>query len=674
MIISILLVINSDGGPGSIGKIVGEVDSKGLITVEWLKTKERHKYRYGMSDDLVMDVIPIDDKKIIEDFLRGETKEEDSGDVDSTIAVSPSSAGGPTDSIATWACLTCTFENLSSVARCELCETPRPKPTRTPLPKSGNHRRKSEYNFHRTDSVDSREFLSRQSSVESALLSRDERTPLKDFDHESSRLSKDIPCEQVHRQISLESDISDISMKSTRRMESVDSLDFDCGRHESDSVDEANWTCSECTFENIQLNMSCEMCAALRPRKQPSTPSYTLLGFGKKLSSDVVCEDQGSQSTVSFQQPLTGESAGLTYETETETSGSIFMVEQLIERFPEGTKEVDRYGRLPLHYALRLGLPKVIVLRIFSIFPDACKIKDKQLKLPIHYAMMDYIDQEVLKQLIEFYPDSSLVLDIFGRAALDYALGNSLCRQDIIQMICESHPIESMHQLCTHLLKLLPLLSKLFQNEWNSDPLMSLNSLVTPAPDLSCKIALDYGALGVVVNQNTSVVTVNVLNVNKEYELQKSDLVVLPSSSEIIRRLDIACDEILKLVSSNELCITALLSQIVCCGSFEHLCLEIVERFSVIFGDFAFKISEICRLYRENDIFRALQNADWSTVENLAKKSMYILNVKIILLLYERIHDFLIVNSQIYSQICKRMACLCCIGQFKIKPRLISSI
>jgi len=97
---------------------------------------------------------------------------------------------------------------------------------------------------------------------------------------------------------------------------------------------------------------------------------------------------------------------------------------QLIEAYPQGAKEKDINGCLPLHYACDAAVVRPdnqdIVSELLKIYPEATQIRDKTNYLPFHYMQQnfapvkhsfDILKEKQLVALIETYPDALLLSD-----------------------------------------------------------------------------------------------------------------------------------------------------------------------------------------------------------------------------------------------------------------------
>mmetsp|Transcript_21003 Transcript_21003/g.31863 ORF Transcript_21003/g.31863 Transcript_21003/m.31863 type:complete len:155 (-) Transcript_21003:213-677(-) len=70
------------------------------------------------------------------------------------------------------------------------------------------------------------------------------------------------------------------------------------------------------------------------------------------------------------------------------------------------TKQVDKYGNLPLHTAIGFKAPDSLVLSILEEYPEAAKQHGTDYWLPLHIAAMWGTSTQVMEALIRAYPEA----------------------------------------------------------------------------------------------------------------------------------------------------------------------------------------------------------------------------------------------------------------------------
>lgn len=70
------------------------------------------------------------------------------------------------------------------------------------------------------------------------------------------------------------------------------------------------------------------------------------------------------------------------------------------------TKQVDKYGNLPLHTAIGFKAPDSLILSILKEYPEATKQHGTDYWLPLHVAAMWGTSTEVMEALIRAYPEA----------------------------------------------------------------------------------------------------------------------------------------------------------------------------------------------------------------------------------------------------------------------------
>lgn len=109
-------------------------------------------------------------------------------------------------------------------------------------------------------------------------------------------------------------------------------------------------------------------------------------------------------------------------------------VEELLASAPvRNTREVDKSGATPLHWAACVGKAD-LVTRLIALHPAAAEKQDKfNQRLPLHYATFFYAREalrpgatyaraESIEQLAHTFPQGSRTEDTQGKIPLQYAL------------------------------------------------------------------------------------------------------------------------------------------------------------------------------------------------------------------------------------------------------------
>eukprot|EP00964_Phaeocystis_antarctica_P077041 scaffold47726_cov53-Phaeocystis_antarctica.AAC.4 len=106
------------------------------------------------------------------------------------------------------------------------------------------------------------------------------------------------------------------------------------------------------------------------------------------------------------------------------------VVQALLAAHPEGAKEKNTYGSLPLHRAVEEQASDAVVLALLAAHPEGAKEKsDQTSSLPLHAAVAVEASDAVVLALLEVYPLASLRKDGSGRLPLDIALESGAARE-----------------------------------------------------------------------------------------------------------------------------------------------------------------------------------------------------------------------------------------------------
>ena len=77
---------------------------------------------------------------------------------------------------------------------------------------------------------------------------------------------------------------------------------------------------------------------------------------------------------------------------------------KLLEVFPEGAREMDGEGHLPIHIAALYNAPAEVSLKLLEHFPEGAREKDGEGRLPIHFTSENNAPAEVSLKLLELFP------------------------------------------------------------------------------------------------------------------------------------------------------------------------------------------------------------------------------------------------------------------------------
>jgi ankyrin repeat protein len=114
-------------------------------------------------------------------------------------------------------------------------------------------------------------------------------------------------------------------------------------------------------------------------------------------------------------------------------------VNKIVQKYPKAVKGKDKYGYLPLHYALRGKASNEIIMMIFNANPKAVTVKNFFGSLPLHVALYCKYSNEIIKMIFEANPEATEVKDKYGWLPLQYALWFE-ASNEIITMIFEANP------------------------------------------------------------------------------------------------------------------------------------------------------------------------------------------------------------------------------------------
>jgi ankyrin repeat protein len=81
---------------------------------------------------------------------------------------------------------------------------------------------------------------------------------------------------------------------------------------------------------------------------------------------------------------------------------------------------------LPLHHAVAMDPPKVVVDKLLSSFDKAIRVTETAYhRTPLHVACMNHARRAIIKTLLEHFPDAAEMRDDMKRLPIHYAIANS---------------------------------------------------------------------------------------------------------------------------------------------------------------------------------------------------------------------------------------------------------
>jgi len=97
-----------------------------------------------------------------------------------------------------------------------------------------------------------------------------------------------------------------------------------------------------------------------------------------------------------------------------------FIIQALLDIFPESIKQVDDGGKLPLHHACKPGADPEMIEKLIQLYPESLDTKDHKGMLPLHRASASGADERVIALIFKENPRASLVRDKSGRRSINY--------------------------------------------------------------------------------------------------------------------------------------------------------------------------------------------------------------------------------------------------------------
>ena len=97
-----------------------------------------------------------------------------------------------------------------------------------------------------------------------------------------------------------------------------------------------------------------------------------------------------------------------------------FIIQSLLDTFPESIKQGDDGGKLPLHHACTPGTDPELIEKLIRLYPASLHTKDNKGMLPLHRASASGADERVIALIFKENPRASLVRDKSGRRSINY--------------------------------------------------------------------------------------------------------------------------------------------------------------------------------------------------------------------------------------------------------------
>mmetsp|Transcript_39155 Transcript_39155/g.94669 ORF Transcript_39155/g.94669 Transcript_39155/m.94669 type:complete len:193 (+) Transcript_39155:648-1226(+) len=74
--------------------------------------------------------------------------------------------------------------------------------------------------------------------------------------------------------------------------------------------------------------------------------------------------------------------------------------------YPNGTREKDSEGDLPLHWACRFNLDSISIRHLIDVYPDGARVKGRDEKNPLHWAFLrGGGNSQTIQALMDVYPE-----------------------------------------------------------------------------------------------------------------------------------------------------------------------------------------------------------------------------------------------------------------------------
>jgi hypothetical protein len=100
------------------------------------------------------------------------------------------------------------------------------------------------------------------------------------------------------------------------------------------------------------------------------------------------------------------------------------LIKLLVKYSPEAAAEADKFGRIPLHYALENSCSQEVVKHLLRACPNAARAQDHEGTTPLHLACRFGHSTIVIGAILELNPSSCIMVTADGTTALGCAFEN----------------------------------------------------------------------------------------------------------------------------------------------------------------------------------------------------------------------------------------------------------
>ena len=74
-------------------------------------------------------------------------------------------------------------------------------------------------------------------------------------------------------------------------------------------------------------------------------------------------------------------------------------MERILRKHPDAAKAKEKYGNMPLHYALYYKASDNVIKSIFNANREATKVQNNNGMLPLHFALYREASNEIIKMI-----------------------------------------------------------------------------------------------------------------------------------------------------------------------------------------------------------------------------------------------------------------------------------